>query len=200
MWCPTETLGVFESFEGAQVSAAGARLADAQKLRRLGVVELLEVAQGQHFAVHRLHAVDRFLQAELHLRANGGFQGRGSLAQELCGQACRTRFGHGALVNRQLTGGIAGLRAQMMPPQFQQFLTGQDTQPEKERHSRVAQVLRQAFGGFQVRFLNHVARIDAALQARIETQADHAAQPVAVRFQHLTQRLHIALSGAAQQV
>ena len=54
------------------MAAAGAGFRQAEHLRRLRQAELFEVAQGQNLAVKRLHGVERLLQSNLQLGANGG--------------------------------------------------------------------------------------------------------------------------------
>src|SRR5439155_881829 len=78
---------LLEAFQGAQVAAAGTRRRDLQRRGGLVVVELLEVPQGEHLAVHRVHAVEGLLQAQLHLGADGRLQGGRDLAQQAGGQA-----------------------------------------------------------------------------------------------------------------
>ena len=54
---------------------------DAQHLGGLGLAQLLEVAQGQHLAVERVHAVERLLEADLQLGPDGGLARPGLVAQ-----------------------------------------------------------------------------------------------------------------------
>ena len=96
-----------------QVTAAGAGLGQAQHLGDLGGAELLEVLQGQHLAVDRVHAVERLLHQQAGLGLDGGLRRRGQRAQQLGRQ--RDRVGHrqAAAVQRDLAVGVAELGAEV---------------------------------------------------------------------------------------
>ena len=79
----------------------------------------------------------------------------------------------------------------MMPVQRDQFLAGEKSQPQEERHRRIAEVC-QSGRGFQIRLLDHVRRIDAPLQPAIEPQRNHAPQPVLVLCQQRSENLPVA--------
>jgi len=60
------TENILQAFERPQIPAARARWADIERLGGFGIVQLLEVPQGQYLAVERIHAIERLLQADLH--------------------------------------------------------------------------------------------------------------------------------------
>ena len=85
----------FETLQGPDITVAGGRLGQAEHLRGFVVGQVLEVPQGQDFAVDRVHAVERLLDDQLVLGADGGLAGAGHLAQELGGQRDRVAWGNG---------------------------------------------------------------------------------------------------------
>jgi len=74
-----------------------------------------------------------------------------TISPDLDGQAGRAGFRHGAVVQRNLPAGVAGLGAEVPASQGQELLAGEEAQPQEERHPRIAQVLGQALGGLQER-------------------------------------------------
>ena len=61
-----------------------------------------------------------------------------------------------------------------------QAMAGELPQPEEEGQRRLAQVVGQPAAGVEVGLLKDVGRIDAALDARVEAQLDHALEARAV--------------------
>ena len=118
----------------------------------LVVPQLLEVPQGQDFAVERVHLVEGGPQPVLQFVADRGLARRGQLADELPGHRLRRRPGL-----RQATswptsricgrGGSAGPSASA---------GRRGTQPDVERHGRVGEVLADAPGHVEKRLLKHV--------------------------------------------
>jgi len=53
-------------------------------------------------------------------------------------------------------------------------------QPQEQRHLRLAEVVRELGHRFQVRFLEHVGRVHAALEPVVEPQGDHPPEAVVV--------------------
>jgi hypothetical protein len=141
---------------------------------------MLEVPQRQHFAVHRVHAIERFLNAQLQLSLDGGLTRAGELAEQLCGQRCGARLGQGAAVERNLPAGVAGLDAQVLPMHQRQLLPRREPKPEEKGHFRILQVRCQLLAGFQIGFLDDIRGIDASPHARIQPQLDHTFQPAAI--------------------
>ena len=82
-----------------------------------------------------------------------------------------------------------------MPVQGHQLLAGEEPEPQKERHRGIAQVLGQPGRGLQIRFLDHVRRVDPPLEPPIHPQGDHAAKPISVPRQQRPQDLPIPLRG-----
>jgi hypothetical protein len=121
------------------------------------------------------------LQLRLQLSADGGLAGTGIAANELCGERLRCGFGQGAVVQRYLSGGVAGLHAQVVPVQYQQLLPDDEPQPEVERHGRVTAIVVVPRPRLDERILDHIRGVDAPLQPAIEPQLHHANQPLAVQ-------------------
>src|SRR5262249_55614817 len=63
---------LLEPSQGTDVALGGGRLAQLQDAGALGIGELLEVPQRQHFAVDGVHAVEGGFEPELPLGADGG--------------------------------------------------------------------------------------------------------------------------------
>ena len=166
-------------FEGPDVALGGRRLLEAQHAGGLGVAQLLEVAQGQDLAVERVHAVERLLEADAPLGADGRLAGAGVAAQELRRQGGGGRRGQGAAVERDLAGDVAHLGAEVLAVHPHEPLAGEEPQPEEERHVRLPGVLGQPGGGVDVGLLDDIGGIDPALQAAVEPQRDHPPQAVA---------------------
>ena len=83
---------------------------------------------------------------------------------------------------------------------LQEPLTGQEPQPEKQRHrpgpggTRPDAVLASSIG-----LLNDVGRVDPPLEPAIQPQGDHALEPVAVLGQQIAPRRLVSLDGAVDQ-
>jgi hypothetical protein len=138
------------------------------------------VAQHDDLAVHRVHAVERLLQLELHLRPDGGLGGRGQAGEEVLRQRRRRGLRQGAAVERNLLAGVAHLRPKVLAVQVNQPLPGQGSQPDVDRYRGRRDVLREAAGHVEKGFLKDVGGVEPPAHAPVEAQADHLAQPVAV--------------------
>ena len=77
---------VLEPFECGDVAVACRGLADREHLRRLVVVQLLEVPKREDLPIDRVHRVRGLLHPELELRSLYGPRGRGQPAQKHRGQ------------------------------------------------------------------------------------------------------------------
>jgi hypothetical protein len=53
---------------------------------------------------------------------------------------------------------------------------------------------------FEIRFLDHIRRIDAALQAAIHPQGDHLLEPRAMPFQEGRPTLLVPVLGSPQEI
>src|SRR5262249_1719257 len=60
-------------------------------------------------------------------------------------------------------------------------------------------VFRKALHEVEIRFLEHVGRIEAAIQTAVESQANHLSQPFSVEIEQPGQRLCVAGRGPAKQ-
>jgi hypothetical protein len=89
---------------------------------------------------------------------------------------------------------VAQLCLQVPPMDFQQPLPGDHPQPQEERHFWFAGLLGRWGGHVEIGFLQHVGRVDAALQTTIETQPDHPPEPVAVARKGFCHRRRIAIA------
>jgi hypothetical protein len=118
--------------------------------------ELLEVLQGQHFAVKRVHAVERFLHVDALFGLDAGLRRRGQFAQELRRQGCRVSFGQSAAVQRNLTVGNSQLRAKMATMHLRQLQSGHVSQPQKQGQLWRPRVFRQFLADLQKGFLHHI--------------------------------------------
>ena len=155
--------------------------------------------QGQDLAVDRVQAVERLLQADLPLGADGGLAGRGEAAQQLGRQRGGGRLGQCAAVEADLAAGIAAGGPEVPPVLVHQPLAGQEPEPEEERHRGILEILRQPPGRIEARLLEDVGRVDPALQPPVEPQGDHATQPLAMPAQQLSQSSLIPAHGLLDQ-
>src|SRR5262249_22093517 len=94
----------------------------------------------------------------------------------------------------------AHLSAQVLAVNDDELLPGDVSQPKEERQGGGARVVREVLGDLQVRFLQHVGRIDAALEAPGEPQPHHDAEAIAVEREKLIDRVLIARHGAVEQL
>jgi hypothetical protein len=67
-----------------------------------------------------------------------------------------------------------------MAMELQEFLAGDEAEPEEERHGRPGNELAEPAGGLELGFLDDVGRVDSPLEPAIEAEGDHPLQPVAV--------------------
>jgi hypothetical protein len=75
--------------------------------------ELLEVLQGQHFAIHRIHTVERFLNVNALLGLDGGLRGGRQFAEQLRRQRGGVGLGESPPMQRHFAVGVAQLRTEM---------------------------------------------------------------------------------------
>jgi hypothetical protein len=115
-----------------------------------------------------------------------------SEADDACGQA--------PVPERDLVAGGAQLRPEVVPVDVGQLLARQPPQPEEEGQRRVLDILREAPAEFQERLLQDVVGIDPPREPAVETQADHAPQPLPMPAEELGQGVLVARAGAADQV
>jgi hypothetical protein len=129
---------------------------------------LLEVSQGQDFAVELVHGVEGCLDADLALGADGRLAGLGYVAQQ---PRCKCRAGgfrQGSLVEADFPARVARLCSQVASVQEREALTDDEPQPEKERHVRLAEILGKASHRLDVGLLDHVGRINSALEPPVQ--------------------------------
>ena len=82
---------------------------------------------------------------------------------------------------------------------FLESLTDQEPEPEEERHVGLSRVVGQPPGGIEVRLLEDVGGIDPPLEASIEPQGNHAAQPGAAAIEERLPRELVAPRGSLDQ-
>ena len=82
---------LFEPSKGPHVAHAGRLFLDVENRGSLGHGELLEVPQGQHLAIDRVHGIERRLELDLSLGPDGRFARAGRVSQQLRGQGRRGR-------------------------------------------------------------------------------------------------------------
>jgi hypothetical protein len=155
--------------------------------------------QRQHFAVNRVHAVERFLHENALLGLDGGLRRRRQFAKQLRCQ--RYGIGHrqSAAMQRDFAIGVAQLCAEMTAMELRQLQPGDVPHPQKQRHLRGLRVFRQFAADVQKCFLNHVGVVHPSLQAAAQAQMDHAFETVPIAREQLAQRLLLAARGALQQ-
>jgi hypothetical protein len=100
-----------EPFERANVAFGGGRIFDAEHLGGLGAGQLLEMTQGEDFAVDGVEGVERFLEPEHAFGPDRRLSRRGMLAEELCRQRRRAGRWQGLAVERNLPAGVAHTEA-----------------------------------------------------------------------------------------
>ena len=88
----------------------------------------------------------------------------------------------------------------MMPVQGHQLLRGEESEPQKERRCRIAQVLGQSNRSFQVRFLDDVRRVDPPLQSAIHPERNHAPKPIFVPYEQGPEGPRITAGRLLEQV
>ena len=85
-----------------------------EHLGRLGVAELLEVPQGEHLPVDRVHPVEGLLDADLEFGLHGRLAGAGVPAEELLGERHGAGLRQRPAVERHLPAGVPGVGAEVV--------------------------------------------------------------------------------------
>ena len=182
---------ITQAFQGADMPIASGRRLDAEHLGGLVIGEFLEMPQGQDFPVDRIEIVDGLLEVQLHLGALHGLGHRREPAKQLGGEGDTGGLRHGAAMQRHFAAGVAHLRAQMLSVDQLQPLSGEEAQPQEERHVGFLGVFGRPSLEVEKRFLEDVGRVGPPLQAAIQAQPHDAAQPVAVTFPDPPEHLRI---------
>ena len=68
-------------------------------------------------------------------------------------------------------------------------------EPEEEGHLGPCGVFGESRGGVEVRLLDHVGGVDPPLEAAVEPQCDHPAEPGAVGIEQVRPGLPVAFGG-----
>ena len=87
----------------------------------------------------------------------------------------------------------------MLPPGHEKSIEGDLPQPQAKGKRRPLQIGVHAPHCLQVRFLNHVRRIDARAHLRIETQLDERPQVGAMQAEERVEGLTIAVAHLTEQ-
>ena len=74
-------------------------------------------------------------------------------------------------------------------------LADQDAEPNEERQVRLEEIVRQLANRDDRGLLDHIRGIDAAREATVESQGDHAPQAIAVRLDQPGPRAGVSLGG-----
>src|SRR5262249_49385719 len=112
---------LFEALDRAQVAASGAGLRHSDNFSDLTGRKLLEVLEGEHFSIHRVHAVECFLHHESCFRFDGCLRWRSELTEKVGSQRYRIGLGQTAAVERHLAVGIPKLSAEVPAVNFSQL-------------------------------------------------------------------------------
>src|SRR5262249_41802940 len=143
-------------------------------------------------------AVERLLEADLQLGLDRRLAGGRPLADELSGQSRRGRRGHRAAVERDLAARVAGPHPQVVAMHQRHLLTRPEAEPEEEGHRGVAEIIADLPADVQIDLLDHIGGVDSALQAAVEPESDHAAQPAAIAPEEILQPLRMPLTGSPE--
>ena len=145
-----------EALEGAEVAFGGRGRRDVEHLGGLRARQALEVAKRQHLAVDRVHPVQRFLEPELAARHARRLRS-GDIPCRAVARPARPKTPRESHPDRarppvphHACDGPGG------PGGSSQAMRGEITDPEEERHARLAEILRQAREGVDVGLLEHV--------------------------------------------
>jgi hypothetical protein len=84
--------------------------------------------------------------------------------------------------------------------QGQEPLAGDQAEPEKRGDPGVVGVLGGSAENLELRVLQHIGRVDASLEPSVQSQTHHAAQPVAVSVEQLSESLLVPGTRAAREV
>src|SRR5262249_54124271 len=99
---------------------------------------------------------------------------------------------------RDPRGGVAGLHPQVLPVHQRQRPTGPEAEPEEERQRGVAEIIADLPADLEIDLLDHIGGVDSALQAAVEPELDHAAQPGAIACEEILQALPMPLTGSPE--
>ncbi len=121
----------FQGLDRLHITPAGFTPFQAQDQGRFLVLQLLEVTQGQHFAVERVHLVEHVLQVELQVGALGRRPGSRQRREQMAGQRQRVHRRHCLAVQANLA--VAAPRpAEVLSMDRRDPFAGHRPQPEGE--------------------------------------------------------------------
>ena len=83
--------------------------------------------------------------------------------------------------------------------QVREPLADDQPQPQERRELRLPQVIVQPPGDIQIRFLDHVRRVEPSPEPPVQAQVDHPAEPVTVPLEQLREGQAIPRSGAPEE-
>ena len=119
---------------------------------------------------------------------------------QLDGHRRRGRLGVRGAVEADLAGGVAPLRAQVLPVQVNECLVHDHAQPDEGRRGRTLRVMLEALAGGQERLLQHVLRPQPPPQGLGQPEMDHPPQALPFAGEQLRQRLRVTAPKAALKV
>ena len=103
---------------------------DLQLDRGFGRGQVLEVAQNQNLTVTRVHRVESLLKSDLHFGPNSRRVRLALPAQQFVGQCRGGRLRKRAPMKRDFSTGRPHLHAKVLPVNLEEFLTGDEPQPD----------------------------------------------------------------------
>ena len=129
----------------------------------LGVGQLLEMPEDEDFAVQRVHGVEGLLQPTLPLGADRGHAGAGVAAQELAARATEDASGTGRSSSCTSRSASRAWTPRCWRCRSLERHAGEPAEPEEHRLLGPFEVPRQGLGRLEKCLLEHVRRIDPAL-------------------------------------
>lgn len=200
-WCVSRTITgyrllwqiaqhVLQAVEAAEVTIGGGGFGELQDLSGFRIGELLEVSQGEDFAVGGGHGIECGVDASFDFLARGGLAGSCQLAGQLSSQDVRRGIGERG-EEFDFASHVASLHTQMLAMHECELLQRQKTKPHEKRDARIGKVFGESSGDVGIRLLQHISGIDAASQTTIQTEPDHAQQSRFVTLQLRRKSLRI---------
>jgi hypothetical protein len=189
---------LLESSDGTDITVARRGLADSQDLGGFSIIELLEMAQSEDFAVDAVHRIEGFFELQFPFGSDSSLAGSRLASEELFGEYGGGCLGEGAAEQGDLSARVSRLGPQMASVELEKLLDGQESKPEEERHGGIGEVVVNAIGGIQKGLLDDIGGIDSATKAAIHSERDDTLQSLAMVLQSLPQGTAIPMADLVQ--
>ena len=159
-----------QSQQGSPVAFSGGGRLDPEDMAHIAVRQVFEGPHEQHLAIGLGESSHRVADLPGEFPPAGLLAGCGAPRQQL------GKLERGSIRQADFTADGPASRLHMLLAHAEQPFVGRSAQPDPERHRLASEIVAEPFEGLELRFLNHVRRIEAGTKPRIAPQFDHLAQ------------------------